>query len=340
MRIVFGLFAALLGAMGAEPAPPLRLVITTPMPGYTGDFDHFGADVAGGRIFLAAEVNKTVEIFDAKTGARRGQIAGFGHPLVMHYLPRENQLVVTDQGFPDGQPGVLQLVDCASYRIIKSVALPPGVDHGAFNPVDHRYYVESGPEQAGVDTHLINVIDLKSFRRVAQLVVPGESNEGMVIDRAGKKLYVNLTGTDEVGVVDLVHLRLVARWPIAPGAKTAHAIAIDEENRRLFTVTRKPGELIVMDLDSGKVITTLPCVGVNSDISRDLARHRIYVTGSGTVSVFSQDGANHFVHLAEVPSAFRAKSSIFVPELSRLYVAASGKGAPEAKLKLLIFQAQ
>jgi len=50
--------------------------------------------------------------------------------------------------------------------------------------------------------------------------------------------------------------------------------------------------------------------------------------------------ADHYTHLAEVPSAFRAKSSIFVPELSRLYVAASGKGAPKAKLKLLVFEAQ
>jgi len=99
----------------ADPAP-LQLVATTPMPGYTGDFDHFGADVKGGRIYLAAEVNKTVEIFDAHTGARLGQIHGFGHPLVMQYLAADNRLLVTDQGFPDGQPGALQLVDCRTIR--------------------------------------------------------------------------------------------------------------------------------------------------------------------------------------------------------------------------------
>ena len=57
-------------------------------------------------------------------------------------------------------------------------------------------------------------------------------------------------------------------------------------------------------------------------------------------SVFSQRDANHYEHLAEVPTAYRAKSSIFVPELNRLYIAASGKGKPDAKLKLLIYKVQ
>jgi hypothetical protein len=41
-----------------------------------------------------------------------------------------------------------------------------------------------------------------------------------------------------------------------------------------------------------------------------------------------------------VPTAYRAKSSIFVPELKRLYVADSGKGKPDAKLALQIFEVQ
>ncbi|SDR68194.1 hypothetical protein [Opitutus sp. GAS368] len=323
----------------AKETPPLRLVATTPMPGFTGDFDHFGADLRGNRLFLAAEVAKTVEIFDLKTGARTGSIGGFGHPLMMHYLSESDRLLVTDGGFPDGTPGAVQLVDCKDYRIINTVKLPPGVDHGVFNPVDQCYYVESGPTVPGGNTHRLNVIDLKTFALAGQVTLPGESHEGMVVDHAGKKLYVNLTGTDEVGVIDLQTRQVIARWPLPADAHVAHAIALDEANHRLFSVSRKPGELIVFDTDTGKVVAALPCVGVNSDISRDVARSRIYISGSETVSVFSQRDADHYEHLAEVPSAWRAKSSIFVPELNRLYVAASGKGRPDAKLQLLIFQA-
>ena len=55
----------------------LKLITTTPMPGFTGDFDHFGLDLKGNRLFLAAEEHKTVEVFDLQTGARTHSIEGF-----------------------------------------------------------------------------------------------------------------------------------------------------------------------------------------------------------------------------------------------------------------------
>jgi DNA-binding beta-propeller fold protein YncE len=161
----------------------------------------------------------------------------------------------------------------------------------------------------------------------------------MVIDQAGKRLYVNLTDTAEVGVIDLASRQFVAKWPL-PDAREAHAIVLDEPNRRLFTAARKPARFIVFNTDTGKVVTSLPCVGVNSDMSFDATLKRIYVTGSETASVFEQRDADHYEHIAEVPTAYRAKSSIFVPELKRLYIAASGKGKADAKLELQIFDVQ
>jgi hypothetical protein len=188
---------------------------------------------------------------------------------------------------------------------------------------------------------VLTIIDTRTFSQVGEVAaLPGNSNEGMVIDHAGRKLYLNLTGTDEVGVIDLHTRQLTARWPLPPDAQLAHAIALDEPNHRLFTATRKPSQFIVFDLDSGKVVTALPCVGMNSDMSLDVAHRRIYVTGSETASVFEQHDADHYQHIAEVPTAYRAKSSIFVPQLNRLYVADSGKGKPDAKLALQIFEVQ
>jgi DNA-binding beta-propeller fold protein YncE len=318
----------------AQDKLPLKLITTTPMPGFTGDFDHFGLDLEGNRLFLAAEEHKTVEVFDLRTGQRIHSIEGFGQPLMMVYLPEQNQLVVTDGG-----DSAVQLVDCKKYKIIKTIKLGEGVDHGVLNPVSHYYYVESGGG-SNLPTHVLSIIDTKSFKHVGDITgLPGSSNEGMVIDRAGKKLYVNLTGTDEVGVVDLDARQLVAKWPL-PDAHVAHPIALDEPNHRLFIATRKPAQFIVFNTDNGKVVTALPCVGVNSDMSFDVARKRIYVTGSETASVFTQRDADHYEHVAEVPTAYRAKSSIFVPDLKRLYVAVSGKGKPDAKLELQIYEVQ
>ena len=321
-------------AVKAQEKLPLKLITTTPMPGFSGDFDHFGLDLKGNRLFLAAEEHKTVEVFDLRTGARIHSIEGFAHPLMMSYLRESNQLVVTD-----GDDNAVQLVDCKKYKIIKTIKLSPDVDHGVLNPVNKYYYVESGGG-SNAPTHALSIIDTKSFKHVGDVKgLPGSSSEGMVIDRAGKKLYVNLTGTDEVGVVDLDTRRLVAKWAL-PDAHAAHAMVLDEPNHRLFIATRKPAQFIVFNTETGKVMASLPCVGVNSDMSFDVTRKRIYVTGSETASVFEQRDADHYQHIAEVPTAYRAKSSIFVPELNRLYVAVSGKGKPDAKMELQIYEVQ
>lgn len=328
-------FAFCTAGVKAQEKLPLKLVATIPMPGFTGDLDHFGLDLKGNRLFLASEEQKTVEVFDLATGARTHSIPGFGQPLTMAYLAESDRLIVADGGDSDA----VRLVDCKTYKIIDTLKLGPGVDHSAYNPVNKYFYVENGGGP-NAKTHVLTIIDTKSFKQVGEIAgLPGNSNEGMVIDGAGKKLYLNLTGTDEIGVIDLQTRQLITRWPLTD-AHVGHAIALDEPNHRVFTATRKPPQFIVFDMDTGKVIATLPCVGVNSDMWLDVARGRIYVSGSETVSVFGQRDADHYEHIAEVPTAFRAKSSIFVPERKRLYVADSGKGKPDAKLALQIFEVQ
>jgi hypothetical protein len=261
--------------VGAEEKLPLRLIKTIPMPGFTGDFDHFGLDLKGNRLFLASEDQRTFEVFDLQTGERIHSIKGFGQPLTMAYLAESDRLIVTDGGDSDA----VELVDCTEYKIIDTLKLGSGVDHSAYNPVNKYFYVENG---GGPDakTHVLTIIDTKSLTRVGEVAgLPGNSNKGMVIDDEGKKLYVNPTGTDEIGVIDLNTRQLIAKSPL-PDAHVAHAIALDESKRRPFTATRRPAEFIVFNMDTGKVVVSLPRVGVNSDRWVDFARKRIYVTGS------------------------------------------------------------
>src|SRR5712671_2546347 len=115
--------------VGAQEKLPLKLVATTPMPDFTGDFDHFGLDLKGNRLFLAAEDHKTVEVFDLRTGARVHSIEGFGHPLTMVYLPESDRFIERN-----GDTRDLALVDCKRYKIINTLKLGKGVDHSAYTP--------------------------------------------------------------------------------------------------------------------------------------------------------------------------------------------------------------
>ncbi len=316
----------------AQEKSPLKLIRTTPLPGFTGDFDHFALDLGGKRLFLTAEDHKTVEVFDLD-GNRLHSITGFGQPHAALFLPDVNQLIVTD----GDDFGMVELVDGKSYKILRTIKLPDGVDGAVYNPVDHYYYVESGSDEASVKTHVLNIIDTKTFTHVGDITLLGNHSEAMAIDHEGKKLYVNLTGMNQVGVVDLQSRKVLNTWPV-PETQTTNALILDEPNQRLFVTGRKPPKLVILNSADGTMVASFPISGLNDDMWFDNAKKRIYATGTETTTVFEQEDADHFKHLADVPTGFRAKTSIFVAELNRLYVAVSGKGKASAKLAVQVFE--
>jgi len=339
--VVFVAFSA-----HAQADPPLRLIHTTLLPGYVGDFEHFAADMKGNRLFLIAEDHKTVEVLDIRTGNRIHTIDGFGQPHAIDYLAASNSLIVTEG---DEESGAVELVSGSTYKILHKIKLPTDVDGAVYNPVNKYYYVESGGQGPDAKTHLLSIIDTQGFKLVGDITLPGTKSEAMAIDRAGTKMYINLRGPDEIGVVDLKTRQLVARWPI-PDAKNENALVLDEANHRLFSATHNPAKLFVFDIDTGKVIASLPCAENSDDMGYDPVRKRIYITGDGSTSVIKQQDADHYVSVAEVPTGYRAKTSIFVPELNRLYLAVASKGkraggklvAPEpgSQVEVRIYQAQ
>lgn len=316
--------------IGAQEKAPMKLVATTPLPGFTGDFDHFAVDLKGKRLFLTAEDHKTVEVFDLD-GKRIKSIEGFGQPHAIHFMPDVNKFIVTDgDGF-----GAVHLVSGDDYKILNTIKLPPEVDGAVYDPVDNYYYVESGSDVKGADTHKINIIDTKAFKLVGAFDLPGTHSEAMAITADGKKMYVNLSTPKEVGVVDLTTRKLIARWPIT-GHQTPNSIALDEPHHRLFVATRTPPEFVVFDTDSGKIITTAPIAAFNDDMWFDVARKRIYLSGSETTTVLAQKDADHYELIADVKTGYRAKTSLYVPQLSRFYAAVSGKNKPEAEQHLAV----
>jgi DNA-binding beta-propeller fold protein YncE len=329
---LFLIFAFALTARTQEKVP-LKLAATTPLPNFSGDFDHFAIDLKGKRLFLAAEDHKTVEVFDLE-GKRIHSITGFGQPHAAVVLSDSNIIVTDGDDF-----GRVALVDGKDYKIINTIKLHPGVDGAVFNPVNQYYYVESGSDDPKAMTHEINIIDTKNFKLVGTITLPGTHSEAMAISKDGKKMFVNLTGPKEVGVVDLNTRQLVARWPI-PGAETPNSLVLDEPNHRVFIATRKPPKFFVFDTDTGKVVTTLPCAAMNDDMWLDVPRKRIYITGTEATTVLEQRDADHYSQIAEIPTGYRAKTSLLVPQLNRLYVAVSGKGKPDAQLSVQVYDVQ
>src|SRR5947207_15938741 len=79
---------------GAQVKHPLKLVTTTPLPGFSGDFDHFALDLKGQRLFLTAEDHKTVEVFDL-VGKHLHRTTDYARPNADTLLPTPNTIIAT-----------------------------------------------------------------------------------------------------------------------------------------------------------------------------------------------------------------------------------------------------
>jgi hypothetical protein len=112
-------------------------------------------------------------------------------------------------------------------------------------------------------------------------------------------------------------------------------MALDETHRRLFVGFRKPAKLLVFDTGSGKVVADLPSPGDADDIFYDESRQRIYISGGeGFIGVVQQQNADGYKISTKISTASGARTSFFVPELSRLYLAVPHRGGQSAEVRV------
>jgi hypothetical protein len=107
-------------------------------------------------------------------------------------------------------------------------------------------------------------------------------------------------------------------------------MALDDADARLMVIYRNPAVLAVFDTHSGNLVARLPTCGDADDIFFDAKRQRIYVScGDGLLDVFQRHD-DSIEELARLPTVPGARTSLFVPELDRLFLAVRARGAEGA----------
>src|SRR5947209_15037242 len=86
---------------------------------------------------------------------------------------------------------------------------------------------------------------------------------------------------------------------------------------------------------AGKPSGSFDIVGDTDDVFYDAARKRLYVSGGeGFVDVFQEQDGSRFNRIAHIATAAGARTSLFVPELSRLYLAVPHRGNQKAEIRI------
>jgi YVTN family beta-propeller protein len=335
MRFVFlALVVALAVSLKAQEKAPLKLVETIPLPGLKdGDFDHFAPDVDGHRLFLTDEENDKVDVLDTATNKRIHTIEDTKAPHAILYRKDIKKLFVVE-----GDASAVKVYDSDTYKPVGEIKVSIDADSIAYDPATNYLYVVNGGREAHTPYSLISVIDTNTSKKLRDIKINSNHVEALALEKSGPRLFCNISGQNAVGVMDRNMSILSATWPLPPGDTLNVAMAFDEADHRLFVSTRNPGRLVVLNSDSGKVITDLPAVGLVDDMVYDAGNKRIYLAGDAFLDVFEQKDADHYALLARVPGSFRAKTGILVPELNRYYLGVPHHENKDAEVRVYEIQ--
>ena len=322
MRLTF-VFAALIVAtfQAGSPQTPLNLVGAIDLPRVEGRIDHLAMDVAAQRLYVAALGNNTVEVLDVKGNAHLKSLPGFREPQGIAVVPDAKVVAVAN-----GQGEGVQFIDGTDFHPTRAVRLGDDSDNVRYDAAAHRVFVGFG----GGALASISPADGKVLGEAKLAGHP----ESFQLERSGSRVFVNVPDANQIAVLDRAGMKVVATWPVA-GAKANFPMALDEANHRVFIGCRRPAKVLVYDTTTGKETASFDIVGDTDDLFFDGARKRLYVSGGeGFIDVLQEDKGSHFARVAHVATAAGARTSLFVPDQSRLYLAVPHRGSQKAEIRI------
>jgi hypothetical protein len=223
--------------------------------GGAGGWDYVTFDPEHKRLYLPRSTHTMV--LDAATGKSVADIPGQKGNHGVALVPSAGRGFITD-----GQDGSVIVFDLKTFEVLGKVKAADDADGIIYDPASRKVLVSCG--DAGVMVPLAPDVDPKTGQADAAVQLGGKP-EFLVADGQGK-VFINLVDKDQVAVVDTKTMKVVEKWPTAPGGSPV-GMSMDKEHRRLFVGCRKPQKLIVMSADDGKVMADLP-IGAGVDATQ------------------------------------------------------------------------
>jgi YVTN family beta-propeller protein len=299
----------------------LKLTVSIPLANVSGRIDHLAYDIKRQFVYIAALGNNTVEVVDVKNAKVVHTIKGLSEPQGIRYIAETNAIFVAN-----GDNGVCDVFNADTYQKITSIKLGADADNVRYDSTAKRIYV-------GYGSGGIAIIDAVTFKQLADIKLPGHP-ESFQLDYNSKKLFVNVPDAHLIAVIDLVKNVLESKWKIDE-ASANFPMAFDTANHRMFIGCRHPAKLIVINSESGKTIASFDTDDDTDDIFYDSSTQRIYMScGEGSVNIFKQVDPNKYEAAPKIETRSGARTSLFVPELNQLFIAAPARSGNEAQLMI------
>jgi DNA-binding beta-propeller fold protein YncE len=320
--------ADLLLVDSAQAVPPgasgYHVVKTIPIGG-PGKWDYIVVDSTARRVYVTHSTH--VVVLDADSDAVVGDIPD---TLGVHGVALAPDL---GRGFTsNGKANTVSIFDLKTLKPISTVK------SGGVNP-DAIYYDAASKRVFAFNGRSANAIAISATDgKVAGTIAVGGKPEFAVGDDQGH-VYVNVEDKSQLLEIDAQKLSVLHRWPLA-GCKEPSGLAIDQKNRRLFSVCGNK-KMMVVNADTGKVVAT-PAIGEDPDAAGfDPDTQLVFSSNgeSGDLTVIHEDSADEYTVVENVPTKKYARTmaidfkthNIFLPIAD--FESAIPKGEDEPPVK-------
>jgi DNA-binding beta-propeller fold protein YncE len=295
----------------------LELEAKIPLGDVRGRIDHLAVDLGRQRLYVAELGNDSLGVVDIKERKTIRTLTGLREPQGIGYVASTDTLYVAN-----AKDGSVRLFQGTDLTPAGQIALGDDADNVRVDDTGHRVFV-------GYGSGALAVIDTATRAKIADIALKGHP-ESFRLEPSGNRIFVNVPDDREIAVVDRATNKQTASWTTS-GRLFNFPLAVDE-NGRVLVVFRLPARLAVFRSADGQPVAAVSTCGDSDDLFVDSKRHRVYVScGEGFVDVFAVEGDN-YTRIAHVATVSGARTSLFVPEIDRLFLAVRASGGTPASI--------
>jgi DNA-binding beta-propeller fold protein YncE len=308
--VIAGVILSLLGLNGQN----YNIVQRIHLEG-DGGWDYLNADDATGMLYVSH--GKMVNVVDMNTGKSVATITDVNGVHGIAIAAEFNKGFISNG--PDSNVTVFSTKD---FSVIEKVKVTgKGPDAIIFEPYSKTIITWNGR------TSNATVIDAKTDKVIQTISLAGKP-EAAVSDGKGK-VFVNIEDKGEVCMINVKTWKVEQTWSIAPGEGPS-GLALDNENHRLFSATDKL--MVVLDAETGKVITTLPTGDRVDGAGFDPGLKRAYSScGEGLLTVVQEENKDSFKVIANIPTQAGARTISVSSKTHRFYLSTAELGPTPEK---------
>ena len=299
--ILTGILLSLLGLNGQNA--PYKIVQQIHLEG-DGGWDYLTADDATGMLYVSH--GKMVNVVDMKTGKSVATITDVngvhGIAIALEF----------NKGFiSNGADSNVTVFNLKDFKVIEKVPVTGrNPDAILYEPFTKSIITWNGRSSNAT------VIDAKTDKVIQTIALAGKPVAAVSDGKV--KFYVNIEDKSEVSMINVKTWKVEQTWSISPGEEPS-GLALDNVTHRLFSATDKL--MVVLDAETGKVITTLPTGGRVDGAGFDPGLKRAYSScGEGVLTVVQEENPNSFKVLANVPTQAGARTISVSAKTHRIYL--------------------